>query len=163
MIKTITLRPKMNRLIANKNTYQRNEVSASFVIRKQFKDESHEGLAFIHAKDDTTLDDIHADIDRQVHSCRDGVLDRSSDSMDILNKMPRFLSRFLIWIITRLDIHGKDPMFLIGTSPYYSSVVLTAPSSCTAATTTSRTGAPTPCSSRWARSRTAPSSTRRAT
>lgn len=125
MVKTITLRPKMNRFIANKNTYQRNEVSAAFVIRKQFKDESHEGLAFIHATDDTTLDTIHADIERQVYSCRDGALDRSSDSMDILNKMPRFLSRFLVWIITRLDIHGKVPMFLIGTDPYYSSVVLT--------------------------------------
>lgn len=81
MVKTITLRPKMNRFIANKNTYQRNEVSAAFVIRKQFKDESHEGLAFIHATDDTTLDTIHADIERQVYSAGTGQLDRSSDSM----------------------------------------------------------------------------------
>ena len=33
LIKTITLRPKMNRFIANKNFYQRNEVSASFVVK----------------------------------------------------------------------------------------------------------------------------------
>ena len=34
LVKTITLRPKMNRFIANKNFYQRNEVSMSFVVKK---------------------------------------------------------------------------------------------------------------------------------
>ena len=34
VLKTVTLRPKMNRFIANKNMYQRNEVSAAFVIKK---------------------------------------------------------------------------------------------------------------------------------
>lgn len=38
LLKTLTLRPKMNRFIANKNTYQRNEVSASFVVKKIFSD-----------------------------------------------------------------------------------------------------------------------------
>jgi hypothetical protein len=50
LIKTITLRPKMNRFIANKNFYQRNEVSASFVVKKQFADDAAEALAVIHAK-----------------------------------------------------------------------------------------------------------------
>ena len=45
LIKTITLRPKMNRFIANKNFYQRNEVSMSFVVKKQFADEAAEALA----------------------------------------------------------------------------------------------------------------------
>ena len=45
LVKTITLRPKMNRFIANKNFYQRNEVSMSFVVKKQFADEAAEALA----------------------------------------------------------------------------------------------------------------------
>ena len=44
--------------------------------------------------------------------------------MDILNKMPRFFAKFLVWIITKLDKHGKCPRFLIATDPYYSSVIL---------------------------------------
>lgn len=47
LIKTITLRPKMNRFIANKNFYQRNGVSASFVVKKQFADEAAEALAVV--------------------------------------------------------------------------------------------------------------------
>ena len=124
LIKTITLRPKMNRFICNKNIYQRNEVSASFVVKKRFSDEAEEGLAFVHAKDQDTIDTIHEYIRSQVMFCRSDKKDRSSDSMEILNKMPRFLAKFLVWIITKLDKHGWCPYFLIGTDPYYSSVII---------------------------------------
>lgn len=124
LLKTITLRPKMNRFIANKNIYQRNEVSASFVVKKMLSDDGAEALAFVHAKDDDNVESVHQKIFEQVSSCRGDAVDRSTDSMDILNKMPRFLAKFLVWIITKLDKHGKCPMFLIATDPYYSSVVL---------------------------------------
>ena len=124
VVKTITLRPKMNTFIANKNIYQRNEVSASFVVKKQFSDHAAEALAFIHAKDDSTIDTIHADLYRQITSCRSDKLDSSTESMDMFNKMPRFLSKFIVWVITRLDVHGWVPASLIETDPYYSSVVL---------------------------------------
>ena len=38
--------------------------------------------------------------------------------------MPRFLSKFLVWLLTRLDIHGWIPQSIIATDPYYSSVVI---------------------------------------
>ncbi|MBQ8164309.1 MAG: 2-oxo acid dehydrogenase subunit E2 [Clostridia bacterium] len=125
MIKVITLRPKMNRFIANGNIYQRNEVTAAFVIKKQYQDESKEGLAIIHADENTTIDSVHNDIKRMVTSCRGGNGDASSDAMDIFNKMPRFLAKFLIRIARWLDKHGKMPHALIATDPYYASVVLT--------------------------------------
>ena len=125
LIKTITLRPKMNRFICNKNIYQRDKVSASFVVKKRFADEAQEGLAIVRAKDEDTLDTIHEYIRSQVMFCRDdSKVDRSTDSMEILNKMPRFLAKFLVWIITKMDKHGWCPDFLIGTDPYYASVII---------------------------------------
>ena len=124
VLKTIMLRPKMNRFIANKNIYQRYRLSASFVVKKTFNDEGEEALAFIYAEDEDNIDTIHDKIKAQVHDCRGESLDRSTESMDILNKMPRFLSKFLVWIIRRLDVHGWCPQFLIGSDPYYSSVIL---------------------------------------
>lgn len=124
LIKTITLRPQMNRFIANKNTYQRKEVSASFVVRKEFSDNGGEALAFLHAKDDSTLTSLHEDLYQQISSCRSDQVDASTGAMDIFNKMPRFLGKFIVWIMTRLDVHGWVPGSLIATDPYYSSVVL---------------------------------------
>ncbi|MBQ1704848.1 MAG: 2-oxo acid dehydrogenase subunit E2 [Clostridia bacterium] len=124
ILKTITLRPKLNRFIASKNFYQRNDISAAFVVKKIFSDEGGEALAVVKAKEDSTIDTIHQDLYDQIRSLRGGKVDGSTDSMDILNRMPRFLSKFLVWIITRLDVHGWVPNFLIESDPYYCSVVL---------------------------------------
>lgn len=124
LMKTITLRPKMNRFICNKNMYQRNEVSLSFVVKKQFADDGAEALAFIHCKDEDTIDTMHEAIRRQVMSCRSEEVDRTSDSMDILNKMPRFLSKAAVSFICFLDKHGWCPDFLIATDPYYASAII---------------------------------------
>lgn len=124
LMKTITLRPKMNRFICNKNIYQRNEVSLSFVVKKQFADDGAEGLAIIHTKDEDTVDTMHEAIRQQVMGCRSDKNDKTTDSMEVLNKMPRFLSKFLIWIITILDRHGWCPQFLIATDPYYATALI---------------------------------------
>ena len=125
IIKTVTLRPKLNRFIANKNFYQRYEISASFVVKKQFADEAAEGLAVIRAKDDSTLQTLREDLKSQIMECKDQTkVDSSSDSMDLFNKMPRFFSKFLVWIIRRLDVHGIVPKSLIETDPYYCTVVI---------------------------------------
>lgn len=124
LIKTLTLRPKMNRFIANKNYYQRNEVSAAFTIKKQFADEGAEGLAFLHAKDTDNVETVHEYIKKKVTDSRSNKNGSTEDCMDIMNKLPRFLSRFIIWIITKLDKHGICPKFLIESDPYYSSVIL---------------------------------------
>ena len=124
-IKTITLRPKMNRFIVNKNTYQRNEVTAAFVVKKRFSDDAGEGLAVIHAKDDSTLSSIHEDLRHQIMDCKDeSKVDASSDSMDLFNSMPRWLGKFIVWILTRLDLHGWIPSSIIETDPFYTSIVL---------------------------------------
>ena len=125
--KTVTLRPKLNRFIANKSLYQRNEVSAAFVVKKLFSDDGAEALAFLHLKDSDTLDSIHQAIYEQVSARRsdDDKGDASTDSMDMFNRMPRWLSRFIVSVICWLDKHGWVPPSLIATDPYYSSIVLT--------------------------------------
>ena len=127
-LKLLTLRPKMNRFIANRNTYQRNEVSASFVVKKQFSDGGAEALAFIHAKDTDTLETVHNEIYRQITSRRGENSeneDRSTDNMDMFNRMPRWLGKAIVRFICFLDRHGWVPSDLVATDPYYSSVVLT--------------------------------------
>lgn len=124
LVKTITLRPKMNRFIVNGNFYQRNEVSASFVVKKEFADSGAEALAFLHTKDSDSLDTVHEYIHAQVSECRSEKVDSSTDSMNLFNKMPRFLSKFLVHVIMWMDRHGWVPKSLIETDPYYSSCVI---------------------------------------
>lgn len=125
MLKVITVRPKMNRFIVNGNIYQRNEVSAAFVVKKLFADNGAEALAVIHSKDSDTIHSVHDEIFRQVSFCRSDKVDSSTESMDLFNKLPRFLSKAIVKFVCILDKHGKVPKSLVETDPYYTSVVLT--------------------------------------
>ena len=123
ILKAITLRPQMNRFIANKNMYQRNEITAAFTVKKIFSDHGGEALARIYAKPDDTIDSIHDEIYRQVSFCRSDNKDASTESMDFLQKIP---GKKLIGAAARfLDRHGWMPASVIATDPYYCSVVLT--------------------------------------
>lgn len=125
ILKTIILRPKLNRFIANQNNYQRNSYSASFVIKKQFSDTSEEGMAFVYATEDSTLDSLHEDLYKQIRREKTGGAGNSTaDTMDILNKLPRWLVKFFIWLMRQLDKHGLVPSSLIEADPYYASVIL---------------------------------------
>ena len=127
-LKVLTLRPKMNRFVANRNTYQRKEISAAFVVKKEFSDSGAEALAFIHSKPGDTIETVHNEIYRQVTSRRgenSTVEDRSTDNMDMFNSMPRFLGKGIVRFLCFLDRHGWVPADLVATDPYYASVVLT--------------------------------------
>lgn len=124
VLKTITLRPKMNRFIANKTMYQRNEVTASFTVKKIFDDDGGEALAKIKTTGKETIDSIHDEIYRQVSFCRSEEKDPSTASMDIIQKLPGFLLK-LVGVVARfLDRHGWMPQSIIATDPFYSSAVL---------------------------------------
>ena len=125
LVKTVTLRPKLNRFYANENYYQRNKITAGFVIKKEFSDGSEEAMALLEAKPDATIDTIHEEIRQRVQATRnEQKMNTTDNSMDILNKLPRFLSKTAIRFIRFLDRHGWCPDFLIGDDPNYSSVFL---------------------------------------
>ena len=65
------------------------------------------------------------EIRRRVYATRhEQKLNTTDNSMDILNKLPRFLSKAAIRFIRWLDRHGWCPDVLIGDDPNYASVFL---------------------------------------
>lgn len=124
-MKTLTLRPKMNRFIANKTMYQRNRLTAAFVVKKQFKDNGGEGLAVLRVRPDDNINTIHGKIYRQITENRSGEEDESSHSMDVFSHIPVGIAKGAAAFFRFLDRRGRVPHSLIATDPYYCSVVLT--------------------------------------
>ena len=124
VLKTLTLRPKMNRFIANKTMYLRNEVSAAFTVKKIFSDNGAEALAQIRTNGTETLKDIHDEIFRQVSFCRSDKVDSGTKSLNAVAAIPGFIARFVGWCARFLDRHGWMPKSVIQGDPYYCSVVL---------------------------------------
>ena len=124
-LKVITLRPRLNRFIANGNFYQRTEVSAAFLVRTDFTDDGDEGLVFIRSKSTDTLADIHNEMTRQIEAARAGNGGSTDDAMDAFNRLPRFIGKAALAFCRFLDRHGWVPQSFIEEDPYYSSVIFT--------------------------------------
>lgn len=121
-LKLVRLRPQMNRFIANQTLYQRNNVTAAFTVKKEFRDDGDETLARIVAEDDDTLESISRKVREQIALCKTQN-DESTEAMNVIMKIP---GKHIVGAIARfLDKHGWMPQSVIATDPYQCSVVLT--------------------------------------
>jgi hypothetical protein len=126
IVKTFTLRPRMNRFIKGCRLYQRDDLSLGFVVKKQFRDDAGEGLAFIKFPPETTIDSLHGRIMQEIFECRrEDAVDNSTKGMEMFTHLPRWLMRIAMFILHRLDFYGKVPYDLIKADPNYASVFLT--------------------------------------
>ena len=63
-------------------------------------------------------------IREQVTFCRSEAVDSSTGAMDMLNSLPRFISKSAVRLLCWLDRHGWVPPSMIATDPYYTSCVI---------------------------------------
>ena len=125
LVKTVTLRPKMNYFIQGSRLYSRDHLSLAFVVKKRFSDHASEGLAFLKFGPDTTIDSFHERIMKEIFECRrEDKMDNSNAGMDTFAKLPRFILRPVMAILRRLDYYGKVPYDLIRTDPNYATIFM---------------------------------------
>lgn len=125
MLKTLWIRPKLNRFISNRNYYQRFEKTASFIAKKKFSDDGGESMVIVHADEDATLATIHQAIKERVTSARSGGSTTSEDGLDFFRKAPRNITKVCFNFIRFLDRHGWLPRSVTDTDSNYSSVFIT--------------------------------------
>ena len=124
VLKTMVLRPKMNRFIANNTMYMHKEVSASFTVKKIFTDDGAEALAQVRVNGAETIDDIHNEIFRQISFCRSDKLDGGTESLNAVAAIPGFLKKVVGAGARFLDRHGWMPASVTEGDPFYGSVYL---------------------------------------
>ena len=127
LVRTVALRPKLNRFIQGRRFYERWDISTTFVVKKKFRDDAHESLAFLHFDREATVDSVHERLMKEIFECRKegDSRDSTESAMGILEKLPRWLLRIVFFVLRRLDFYGKVPRGLIVSDPNYASLFLT--------------------------------------
>lgn len=120
-------RPKMNRFVAGRRTYERDDITLAFVVKRRFADNGEEALYVYEAKDDDTIDKLSEKIVGNVRETRKsetstGGIDAVIDSFA---KIPRLLLMFILRIVRWLDFWGMVPNALRDGDPNFASVFLT--------------------------------------
>lgn len=123
--KMIMERPKMNRFIQGRRTYERDDIIMSFMAKRRFKDDAEEAFMNVYLKPDQTLDEIshkiYGDLSEvRKHEHSTGGIDEVVDSFA---KVPRLLLMLIVRIIRWLDFWGKNPKALTDGDSNYSTVL----------------------------------------
>ncbi|MDE8734488.1 2-oxo acid dehydrogenase subunit E2 [Eubacteriales bacterium DFI.9.88] len=124
--KTIYKRPLLNRFIAGKRFFDRNEITISFVVKRQFQDGAEEALMTLRVEDDMTLEDVSRKIIGDSAKLRQEAGTNDIDQvLGKLAKLPRFVMRIMMAAFRFLDFHDKMPAFICDGDPNYSTAMLT--------------------------------------
>ena len=128
LAKAVLLRPKMNYFIAGHRYYERKQIQVAFVVKRQFNEKAEEAEAkfVLDRNGGSPVDQVHDYVQKYVQKVRvEDQTEGITNVLDIVQKLPRPLFRFLAWILNRMEYHGHYPKALAKDDPCYSSVFVT--------------------------------------
>ena len=119
-------RPLMNRYISGRRTYERYDITLSFVAKRKFADGAEESLLTVKAKDEDTLDSVSRHIVGDVRETRrsEHSIGGIDSAVDGFAKLPRLLLIIVFRIIRWLDFWGLMPKALTEGDTNYSTVLV---------------------------------------
>ena len=121
LIKTMRARPKLNRFIAGRRLYQRDDLEVCFIARRSFDEEGTETSIKVRVKPDDDDSAILSKISGEIKSAKEGN-DKSDDqAIAALLKLPRFLLRIVVNFLIWTEFYMIFPKYLEKIDPLHCS------------------------------------------
>ena len=122
--RAVSLRPRINRFIANRRYYQRNQIILSFVAKKELSDDGKEVNVKVPFEPDETL----ASVARKVRDyIKKGISEDGHENekvVDAMMHLPSFLLKFINFAYNWLDDHNFLPYSVTESDPMWSTIFL---------------------------------------
>jgi len=125
-IRVVSQRPAINRFVSGQTIYARNNIEVLMTIKKKMTLESEDACINVVFEPTDTVYDVYDKFNKIVEENKgEGEGNATEDFAKILNYIPRFLLRFVIWFIKTLDYYGILPKFILDLSPFHGSMIIT--------------------------------------
>jgi hypothetical protein len=124
-VRTIALRPKLNRFVSGYNYYQRNRIVFNFVAKKQLTDEGAEINITIPFAPDETLSSLAFKVNAHVSKGKEEAGTEGDRLNAFLVRLPRWMIRLVIATLRFLDYHNMLPGSFISSMPFWASIFFT--------------------------------------
>jgi hypothetical protein len=122
VVRTIALRPELNRFIAGRRLYQRKGIWISFIVKKQLQEKAASTNAKIKFEPDETLFTVGERIDRHLRFARGSEKTGDEKEMDFFTRFPRWAVQLVCWAFRALDYWGIAPKGMLRADPLYCSL-----------------------------------------
>lgn len=125
LAKVFILRPKLNRFIANCDTWQRNELSFLFVVKEALREDAAEHTAIIRFEPDMNILDISRLTTQSIAGVQREGSDQETDKLiEKYLKLPKIFIRAAVSFFSWLEKHGRLPKSIREIDGLHSSAVL---------------------------------------
>ena len=125
-VRTVSQRPGINRFISGQEIFSRYSIDIVMTVKKNMTIDSPDTCVKVHFEPTDTIDEIYKKFNKVVEASIGDNADTSFDSISgAMKKIPRPFLRFFVWLINKLDYHGKLPFSLLEVSPFHGSMIIT--------------------------------------
>jgi len=121
LIKTMRERPGLNRFLMGRRLYQRDDMDIAFVARRSYTDEGSETTIKMHIRPEDGDEAIISKITGNIAEAREGTEKSDDKLIGILIKLPGFLLRFIVNVLTWMDFHLILPKLIEKIDPLHCS------------------------------------------
>lgn len=126
VVRTMSQKPRLNRFVAGRKIYARNEITFSLALKKQLHEDSPETTVKMRFSPDATVYDVLDTVQEAVNSNKAVTTTNNTDTTARLFMLcPGFIVRFLIFVVRLLDSVGWMPKAIHRASPFHTSVFIT--------------------------------------
>lgn len=126
MVRTVALRPQLNRFAMNGKIYTRPKIWVSFALQRNLRDESAETTIKLKFEGTETIAEVKKIIDDAVNETLQPNDENNTDkTAAMIMKMPGWMIKLFIRLAIFMDKHGMLPRALIEVSPFHTTFFIT--------------------------------------
>ncbi|HJL19496.1 MAG TPA: 2-oxo acid dehydrogenase subunit E2 [Sandaracinaceae bacterium LLY-WYZ-13_1] len=122
LARTLHDHPRLNRYVAGRRHYQRDEVSIAFAMKPRFDERSDMSVLREVFPADETFDALRDRLDARLAAGRKGTRSRSDREADLLTRLPVPLLDAGVRLFRALDALGLAPRSMVRPDPMHASV-----------------------------------------
>ncbi|MCK5763311.1 MAG: 2-oxo acid dehydrogenase subunit E2 [Clostridiales bacterium] len=118
-------KPAFNRFVVGKRVYQRNELVIGFMAKSKLDEKSDEISVKVYFDEKDDIFDVKRKVQEKVDVVKSGDSFNADKTIDILTKLPKFITSFIFFIIRRMDHFGLLSKNFIDDNPLFVSAYVT--------------------------------------
>lgn len=124
-VRTIALRPKLNRFVAGLRYYQRNRIAFNFVAKRELTDGGEEINLTLDFSPFETLATLPPKVQAHVSRAKRGETNDSDQFNRLLAKLPRWVNKIVVRLLFWVDYQNGLPADFIKGMPFFATVFFT--------------------------------------
>lgn len=125
-VRAIAELPALNRFVVGRRVYARNNIEVVLTVKRSLAINATETTIKVEFDPTDTIFDIYRKMNEEIEKIKTSDEDNGTEEFaNKFAKMPRFLIRFIIWLLNVGDYFGLLPKNLLDVSPFHGSMIIT--------------------------------------